>query len=125
MIPTFDLRIGNWITVSDVIYRLTGVSEAKVTLKGHKGGFKQEDLHPIPITPEILEKAGFKRRGQSSLYDKIPDEGFTYHIYWHRIIIFHGPDNTLCHWLNTRIVFLHQIQNIYYCLTGREIQVLF
>lgn len=125
MIPTFDLRIGNWIRVSDVIYRITAVSETKVKFTGHKSSFNQEDLHPVPITLEILEKAGFKQRGKSNLYDKIPDEGFTYHIYWHKVMIFHAPDNSLCHWLNTRIVFLHQLQNFYYHLTGKEIQISF
>lgn len=125
MIPTFDLRIGNWITVSDVIYRVAKVSATKVHLEGHKAGFSEEDLHPIPLTQEILEKAGFKKREKTDLYDKIPLEGFTYHLYWHKLMIFHSPDNTLCHWLNTRIVYLHQLQNFYYCLTGREISISF
>lgn len=125
MIPTFDLRIGNWITVSGVAYRVTAVSEMKVHLKGHKSGVIFEELHPIPITQEIIEKAGFKKRGRSDLYDKIPDEGFTYHLYSYKIMVFHGPENTLCHWLNTRIVFLHQLQNFYYYLTGREILISF
>lgn len=125
MIPTYDLRIGNWITVSDVIYRVTKVSATKVHFEGHKAGFSQEDLHPIPLTQEILEKAGFKKRVKTDLYDKIPDEGFTYHLYSYKIMLFHSPDNTLCHWLNTRIVYLHQLQNFYYCLTGREISISF
>lgn len=121
MIPTFDLRIGNWITVSDVIYQLTAVSEKKVHFNGQKVGVMQEELQPIPLTQEILEKAGFKKREKSDLFDKIPIEGFTYHLHGQKIMIYHGPHNTLCHWLNTRIVFLHQLQNFYYCLTGREI----
>ncbi len=72
MVPAFDLRIGNWITVSEVIYCVTGVSKTKVQFQGHKGAFKQEDLNPIPITQEILERAGFTKRKKSDLYDKIP-----------------------------------------------------
>lgn len=125
MIPTFDLRIGNRITVAGVIYQVSGVSETKVQCKGRKAAFAQEDLHPIPITPEILEKVGFKKREKSSLYDKIPEEGFTYELHSHKIMVFHAPENTLCHWLNTRIVFLHQLQNFYYYLSGREIALSF
>ncbi len=125
MISTFDLRIGNWITVSEVVYRVTRVSETKVNFKGQKGGFSQEELQPISITQEILESAGFKQRGKTNLYDKVPDEGFTYQLHSDKIMIFHRGDNTLCHWLNTRIVFLHQLQNFYYCLTGREISISF
>jgi len=52
-------------------------------------------------------------------------EGFTYELYSHKVLLFHQKDNTLAHWLNTRLVFLHQLQNFYYCLTGREINVSF
>lgn len=125
MIPTFDLRIGNWITVAEVICQVTGVSETKVHFRGNKTAFKPEELHPIPITHEILERAGFKKKERTDLYDKIPIEGFTYHFYANKIMVFHGGDNMLSHWLNTRIAFLHQLQNFYYCLTGREIQISF
>lgn len=125
MIPTFDLRIGNWITVSGVSYRISAISETKVYFKARKGAVIQEELHPIPITQELLEKAGFKQRGTTDLFDKIPNEGFTYQMHSNKIMLFHSKDNTLCHWLNTRIVFLHQLQNFYYHLTGREIQISF
>ena len=124
MIPAFDLRIGNWITVSGEMYQVSAVSEMKVQLKGNGGENNLEELHPIAITRELIEKAGFKKRERTDLFDKIPLEGFTYHLYSHHIMLFHGPNNTLCHWLNTKIVFLHQLQNFYYYLTGREIEVI-
>lgn len=125
MIATVDLRIGNWITVSEVTYRVTALSETKVHFKGRKGGVSHEEIHPIPITQEILEKAGFKKKEKSDLFDKFPNEGFTYHLYSHKVMIFHGPHNTLCHWLSTQIDYLHQLQNLYYCLTGRELSISF
>ena len=125
MIPTFDLRVGNWITVENVIYRVSAVSETKVQFKGHRASFTPDVLHPIPLTPEILVRAGFKPRGKTDLYDKVPIEGFTYQLHSHKIMLFHGRDNTLAHWLSTRIVFVHQLQNFYYYLTGREIQISF
>lgn len=121
MIPTFDLRIGNWITVENVIYRVSAVSETKVQFKGQKASFNPEVLHPIPITPELLQKAGFTKRAGTDLFDKVPNEGFTYQLHSNKIMLFHGRDNTLAHWLSTRIVFVHQLQNFYYYLTGREI----
>ena len=121
MIPTFDLRIGNWITVENEIYRVSGISETKVNLKGVKAAVSPDVLHPIGITPEILQTAGFKQREKTDIYDKIPSEGFTYQLHSHKILLFHGRDNTLGHWLTTRIVYVHQMQNFYYYLTGREI----
>lgn len=125
MIPTFDLRVGNWITVEGVIYQVSGVSETKVNFKGQRAGFIPDILHPILLTAELLEAAGFKQRGTTDLFDKVPIEGFTYQIHSRKIMLFHGKDNTLAHWLSTRIVFVHQMQNLYYCLTGREIAFTF
>ena len=123
MIPTFDLRIGNLITVSGVVYRITGISETKVSSKVHKGSFRPEELQPIPLTAEILEKAGFKQLKKTGWFDKVPAEGFSYKLHANRIMIFHPGENTLSHSLNTQIVFLHQLQNLYYCMTGREILI--
>lgn len=121
MIPTYDLRVGNWVIASDVIRRITSVSETKVTFEGVKNAVKQEDIQPVPLTEELLKKTGFRQLKETDLFEKMPLEGFTYKLHAQRIMIFHPGDNTLCHWLNTRIIYLHQLQNLYYCLTGREI----
>jgi hypothetical protein len=125
MIKTFDLRIGNFITVSEVTYRVTGISETKVHCKGYKGSFNQEAVQPIGLTHEILQKAGFKQRGITDLYYKVPEEGFIYKLSSSRVMIFHAGENTLYHSLYTYMPSLHQLQNFYYCLTGREIAVQF
>ena len=121
MIATYDLRVGNWVIASDVIRRITSVSETKATLEGLKSAVKQEDIHPVPLTEELLKKSGFRQLKETDLFEKIPLEGFTYKLHAQRIMVFHPGDNTLCHWLNTRIIYLHQLQNLYYCLTGREV----
>ena len=123
MISTVDLRIGNLIKVAEVVYRISGISETKVNSKAHKGSFRAEELQPIPLTAEILEKAGFIQLKKSSWYDKVPQEGFSYKLYANRVMIFHPGENTLSHWLNTHIAYLHQLQNLYYWLTGREISI--
>ena len=121
VIPTFDLRIGNWLMVSNVVYHVTSIHESKITLEGLKYAVKQEDLQPIRVTKEILEKSGFKQLKQTDLYEKIPLEGFTYKLDANRVMVFHPGENTLCHWLNSQIIYLHQLQNFYYILTGRHI----
>ena len=123
MIKTVDLRIGNLITVSEVVYRVTGISETRVRGKGHKESFNQDVLQPIPITHQILERASFKQRGITDLYFKVPEEGFIYKLNANRVMIFHSRENTLYHSLYTFMPFLHQLQNFYYCLTGREIAI--
>ena len=121
MILAVDLRIGNLITVSGVIYEITGISAKKISCKDYKGSFTLEEADPIPLTAELLEKAGFRELRKSSWFDKVPNEGFSYKLHSNRVMIFHPGENTLSHSLNTYIAFFHQLQNLYYCLTGREI----
>lgn len=121
MISALDVRIGNLVKVSEVIYTITGISELEVSCKGHEGSFAVEEIYPIPLTAELLEQAGFKELKKSSWYDKVPNEGFSYKLRANRVMIFHPGENTLSHSLNTYIAFFHQLQNLYYCLTGREI----
>lgn len=123
MILTVDLRIGNLITVTEVIHRIMGIVETKVYVEGFRASIRQEKLEPIPLTHQILEIAGFKQREKTDLYDKHPLEGFIYKLSTNRVMIFHGGDNTLYHSLYTYMPFLHQLQNFYYCLTGREIAI--
>ncbi len=121
MIPGFDLRIGNWIDVRGKQAYVTGITETYVEVNGSTTTEMLEDLHPIALSDELLKGVGFEERSKTALYDKISQPGFSYHLHAHKILIFHSEDNTLCHWLSTRIVFLHQLQNIYYYLTGSQL----
>jgi hypothetical protein len=123
MIPGFDLRIGNWITVRGKITYITAITPTTVELNGIENHENVEELHPIPLNNEMLLKAGFQLRSTNGLYDKVPEGGFSYHLPSHQVMLFHGPENVLCHWLNTQIVFLHQLQNVFYYLTGIDIPV--
>ncbi len=123
MIPAFDLRIGNWIDVRGKQTCVTGITETNVQVNGFTTTENVEDLHPIPLSDELLKKAGFAERGKTALYDKVSHSGFSYHLHAQKIMIFHTEDNTLCHWLSTKIVFLHQLQNIFYYITGNQISI--
>jgi hypothetical protein len=123
MIAGFDLRIGNWITVRGNIGYVTAITPNSVELNGVSASENVEDLHPIPLTHDLLIKAGFQERSGNGLYEKVPERGFSYHLPSHKIMLFHGPDNVLGHWLKTDIVFLHQLQNFFYYLTGIDIPI--
>mgnify|MGYP007125648876 FL=1 len=86
---------------------------------------KNAEFHPIPITPEWLERLGFEKRispkGHENwvmysqhhfafvLREITPFIGFTYHSY--------GTDHSL------QIDHVHQLQNLYHALTGQELTV--
>jgi hypothetical protein len=74
-----------------------------------------DKMKPIPLTPEILEKCGFKKR-----------RGGAYGIIWHkeRIDIIKDEDKLYYRqFQRLPIRYLHQLQNLYYALTGEELEV--
>lgn len=129
MIKIEELRVGNWVTSirSDKPQKVTYISSQKV-----KDGFYNsvsmdyekenylltEHLFPIPLTPEILEKAGFHQRMaevETWWLDCI--EIHLDSVYWYSIDR-NGEDSGSKF---REITHLHQVQNLYYCLTGHEL----
>lgn len=109
MIQANELRIGNWVN---------HVNEYPAQIRAYD--FEHSNFHkinPIPLTPEVLEKCGFvgvKSRVNDSIhkYRKggieifLPEYGFCY---------YDGDCWTI-------VKSLHQLQNLYFALTGEELE---
>lgn len=125
-----ELRIGNWIEYGGA-KQISSVNADSccAALKGYKDG-KEVHIHniePIPLTPELLEKAGFK---------KVDTEIEEY--YYLDLHNWHG-DYKLAYFVNEDItcvtvfhagailgrlcIYLHQLQNLYFALTGEELDI--
>lgn len=73
---------------------------------------------PIPLTEEILLKAGFKVSMNKTCYGMISESGKT------RLSIFHdGLFKVSCEDLEIKVKHLHQLQNLFFALTGEEIKI--
>jgi hypothetical protein len=112
-----ELRIGNWVnsTYLGKYVRIDGND-----LDGHDYD-SEIGLAPIPLTPEILEKAGFKWDANLQQYlndkdtagilinvDKGTGSNFYVEFYYSFLHIKH----------------LHQLlQNLYFALTGDELEI--
>lgn len=75
------------------------------------------DFEPIPLTPEILQKAGFEKDGNGfCLSDKMSLS----------LAVTKNGGYLAC-WrdrsLNFVINHLHQLQNLYFALTGEELSI--
>jgi|LakMenE18May11ns_1017448.scaffolds.fasta_scaffold9172863_2 hypothetical protein len=123
-----ELRIGNWVKGSFL------GELCKVTQLGHEkyheyvgaegiGFYGQNGFEPIPLTPEILVKAGFKRDKQGH-YRKYLDKG--------RFFVLRGSEYDyksnshidclkVMYYDNVNVIYLHQLQNLYFALTGKEL----
>ena len=104
MIQSNELRIGNWVyDVGNTPVQVIRITKDKLALET-----------PIPLSAEILEKAGF-----------VSDIDHWYNSPGHEIrILFHDKGVTVCTQSVVRPVnYLHQLQNLYFALTGEELPV--
>jgi len=84
------------------------------------------DLQPIPLTPEILEACGFKKMSDGSndylglaTYNGIEKGILRFYDLDVKAVALFVKENMI----GTNLYYLHQLQNIYYLLTGRELEI--
>lgn len=142
-----ELRVGNWVRYSNIsALKAQGYTKIEGILPNdvvyyhdpseEEGAYWQisiNDLQPIPLTPEILEKAGFEAREMNNGAFKEYDLSCTppgykneYRLrYWdmngRRKIEFAPVMGGNVHAFPCE--YLHQLQNLYYAITGVELDV--
>lgn len=113
-----ELRIGNLIHHNDgTAMPIEYFTESSITLTTPKGGnwhFRYDEVEPIPLTKEHLLFFGFiptyHESGKSfSSWEK---DGHS----WLK------EDFTLL-WFGTKVEYVHQLQNLYFALKGKELPV--
>lgn len=119
MITANELRIRNWVLRAGHPVQVTGISNEGVVLK-HGDTFQFEHIQPILLTPEILEKAGFELAGDEYSYngDSIVDLTFELDNGELTANPFYTGQTVI-----TKIKSLHQLQNLYFALTGEELKI--
>lgn len=117
MIQAHELRIGNYVVDNFDVhkpYQLTKISlDDFVAISNGCNSYQ-----PIPLTEEILLKCGFEENGQYLAFKNI------------RLYIYHSRFNSEYFIFDfgmmekfTEIQYLHQLQNLYFALTGEELEV--
>ena len=115
MIQANELRIGNYISYKNERWIKVGYHEIRYAVL-----YPDNSYYPIPLTPEILEKAGFVKTGRYAIgaggyitYEKDrvvllhPKKGHPF------VLAFH----------ETQVQSVHQLQNLYFALTGEELPI--
>lgn len=118
MIRANEFRIGNWVEARDgknkSYVQVDGFLFWHFQLANADGGQAIEinSVYPIPLTSEILEACGFELKE-----DRYFEKG--------RVVIydFGGGIYTLYQYVLPEIKYLHQLQNLYFALTGTELEI--
>jgi hypothetical protein len=136
-----ELRLGNWVMYNNQIVKTTGL---------HYGMFecgcpddnnwmctgRISEVHPIELTEEVLLKIGFEKERQliSNLF-YLDYETDVDNIIRVKYVIYPKAPSLLkittsqcgnyeCfEFMKRGVKYLHELQNVYYCLTNEELNI--
>ena len=124
-----ELRVGNWVQYKQGFKKGEGYCQVELIHDKHfdcrhklLGFTPNGEYKPIPLTPEILEKCGFDNVGLVAYSIKISD---------YSMLVGNKTGFELVSRVNDKInvvpvlemPHLHQLQNLYYALTGEELTI--
>lgn len=119
-----ELRIGNFVSKDGAIYEADFI-----TIR------MSENYEPIPLTEEWLCKFGFEKIPDPERnYRNIPIKSWLYVKNDFVFNSFIGMGDQIKHWFifrhrdpasynNTVMLYVHQLQNLYFALTGEELTI--
>nr|DAT09631.1 MAG TPA: hypothetical protein [Caudoviricetes sp.] len=126
MIDAKELRIGNYIQLRNNHVMVGGIPNVyKLLIPGEQYAVEVKEFEPIPLTEELFLKCGFRFEYDSfcngielsygiSLYNTKDED---------KNKLFISVNNAEYAISHIPIKYLHQLQNIYYYLTGKELEV--
>ena len=121
MIQPQELRIGNYIEYNGEIIKLDGS-----LLCCYIQNELEFPLNPIPLTEEILLKFGFNEVEGERWCDMHEEFEECDYYYLSMFKIYYNPetdrfeDDSLSHF-NVNLKYVHQLQNLFFALTGEEL----
>jgi hypothetical protein len=117
MINYKEVRVGNLVNYDGKTFELHTINEELPCLNTIEFGIgvvEWKHLGPIELTEEILLKCGFGRSDEHEMSINEPIEmSIDYH--FKRCYLFGGIDYI------KDFKYLHQLQNLYWCLTNQEL----
>jgi len=128
MIKATELRIGNKLRngTSGGAYTVSMIEESGTIwfaeMDGHSYDLEDNDIGGIPISPDSLEKCGFYDNNKPGVYNLYIGalEKISFSVV-DPFISYIAHDRFLREFRN--ILYLHQLQNLFYILTGEELNV--
>lgn len=103
-----ELRIGNWVVNVDEYWEVRLVDFNSMYIE------KSCPFKPIPLTEEWLLKFGFKFKSYG--YGDTEWKQWSFNGY--------SLNSFTCNTSGVDVKYLHQLQNLYFALTGEELKVI-
>ena len=114
-----ELRIGNYIKQPNGVNMVFRISEGEDV-----NTFPEEEIEAIPLTEEWLLKFGWIWNDECNSYEKYPNGDARMNLSYHGINNSYTMFNyVLKATIVERIWYAHQLQNIYFALTGNELEL--
>lgn len=122
MIKAEGIHLGNWILSPKGKYiQIKGIDFDEYRsdpAEYYVNNYVLSECTPIPLTPEILEKAGWKAMGDSLRYEFLR---YRYYVGGGWFYIISDTGNEVL--LSDEIEHVHQLQNLIHALTNTELEI--
>ena len=124
-----ELRIENYVNIEGDVVKVKEIYEKSIYYaNGEYESYATEDfIHPIELTEEVLVKIGFKKNTiYGSVIEYFPIDDNLASIFCTKEkqniriqVVRKNTSETIAKYIK----YLHELQNIYYCLTNEELEV--
>lgn len=130
-----QFRLGNWVkpindsgkeSFEGTVFM---IKEHLVSVLHNKNPYDYHLVKPIPLTEEWLKKFGFKLE-YGKYYSKCVQNGVgrfvienAYNLPCVLFVNENEPNGVGCQTIGKSIVYVHELQNLYFALTGEELEI--
>ena len=121
---TTELRIGNLVLLDGEEMIITGITKDYVYFEGGFSMISFTDIKGIPLTEEWLLKFGWLWNEETKSYEKYPNGDARMHLAKRPVNGSYTMFNyVLKAQIAERIWYVHQLQNLFFALTGEELEI--
>lgn len=111
-----EFRVGNYIKdtfdIKNIKIRKLDLEDFSVMLNFQNSNNHPNTYNPIPLTEGILLKCGFIKRTPSGFYFDLERISINVPDFEYKNIR-----------IDAKVRYLHQLQNLYWCLVGEELEI--